>query len=303
MRLSIDMAEADSRAKMSSDAAEQADQFLDRVPRLPPTPTIATELLGLFKQSDPDIDRIVQLIEYDPALTAEVLKRCNSAYFSRGTVISDMFQAVTRVGFYEIYCVVLSTVGSRAMSLAQAVCGLDAAALWQHSVRTAVAAGTLAAHVHEDEAVAFTSGLLHDIGKLVFASVEPAKYGEGIRAAGCCGPGLIACEEAIFGMNHADIGARLLVRWGFPPDIALAILHHHGPPSVANSDEQFAAIINLANGIGHLNLEEPEPGPEFAASHGEAMIILQITPRDLPALALKTGKGLQRVQDLLQLAV
>ena len=50
-----------------------ADQYIDRVADLPPAPTVATELLGLFGGPNHDIDRIVELIGHDPSLTVDVL--------------------------------------------------------------------------------------------------------------------------------------------------------------------------------------------------------------------------------------
>ncbi len=71
------------------------------------------QLLGLFREPDRDVDRIVELIRLEPSLTAEVLNRCNSAVFGRGESATDVFEAVSRLGFYEIYCLVLALVSSQ----------------------------------------------------------------------------------------------------------------------------------------------------------------------------------------------
>ena len=76
-----------------------ADQYIDRVTDLPPAPTVAAELLGLFGDPNQDIDRIVELIGHDPSLTVDILRRCNSALFRGDEPASDMFEAVTRLGF------------------------------------------------------------------------------------------------------------------------------------------------------------------------------------------------------------
>src|SRR6185295_7116319 len=141
---------------------------------------------------------------------------CNSAALSGAEPASDMFEAVTRLGFYEVYCVVAAVVGARTMSLGKGKGDVDVGSLWRHSVVTAVVAETLARRVQEAEAVAFTAGLLHDIGKLVFASVEGSQYAGILRQTGAFGPGLADAEQAAFGVSHASIGARLLGRWGLP---------------------------------------------------------------------------------------
>ena len=108
---------------------DKSDEFIDRVSHLPPAPTVATELLGLFGNADRDLDRIVELISHDPSLTAEVLKRCNSAALGGTEAASDMFEAVTRLGFYEVYRVVAAVVGARTMSLGKGKGGVDVGSL------------------------------------------------------------------------------------------------------------------------------------------------------------------------------
>jgi HD-like signal output (HDOD) protein len=77
-------------------------RHLDRIESLPPAPTVAIQLLELFSDSDRDIDRIVELIKHDPSLTAATLKRCNSGAVSGAEPATDMFEAVSLLGLYEI---------------------------------------------------------------------------------------------------------------------------------------------------------------------------------------------------------
>jgi putative nucleotidyltransferase with HDIG domain len=280
---------------------DKSDHYIDRVTHLPPAPTVATELLGLFNDPDRDIDRIIELISHDPSLTIEVLKRCNSAALSGEVIAADMFEAVTRLGFYEVYCVVAGTVGARAMSIGKAQGGLDAVGLWRHSVTTAVAAATLAKRVREVEAVAFTAGLLHDIGKLVFTSVESARYADLVKQTGTFGPNLAAAEQSVFGVSHAHIGARLLARWGLPENVAVGTLLHHGSPKVSESFEQLAATVHLANGLAHQMVKQAPYATDLLLSSSDSMTLLKLTPEDIPTLIAQTQKDLQRVQGLLQM--
>lgn len=78
--------------------ADPAGRYIDSVKRLPAAPTVAMELLVVFKDINHDVDRIVELISLDPSLTVEVLKRCNSAYFRGREEVRDMFSAVRAHG-------------------------------------------------------------------------------------------------------------------------------------------------------------------------------------------------------------
>ncbi len=279
-------------------AASPADQIIDRIKHLPPAPTIATELLDLFKNQNHDVDQIVELIRHDPSLTVEVLKRCNSAFFGGRESVSDMFQAVTRVGFYEVYCVVVSMLASRTLALAEATGSKDTAALWQHSVITAVAAGTLASNSGDPEAAAFTAGLLHDVGKLVLISAEPAVYAQIADETGLSGPLFLDMEHSLLGVTHAEVGARLLTRWSLPKDVAAAVLHHHASPVGAVSAERLTAIAKVADALAHQIAPYSSSQPVVDL---ESMKILCLTTEKLSEVARQMENGLKQVEGLLQM--
>jgi putative nucleotidyltransferase with HDIG domain len=278
---------------------DKTDEYIGRVKHLPPAPTAATELLDLFNDPNRDIDRVVDLIGLDPSLTAEVLGRCNSAFLRGAEPASNIFDAVSRLGFYEVYCVVAAVVGARTLSLGRANGPLDKANFWRHSVTTAVAAVALARRVEQPEAVAFTTGLLHDVGKLVFASVEEAAYAGLIRQTGGFGSALAKAEEAQLGVTHATVGARLLARWALPSNIALAVLHHHHSPAAAAPFERLAAIVHLANCLAHFVTDNAPR--ELAASNPDAMVLLELTAQEVPAVVEEIKEGLQRAEGLLQM--
>jgi HD-like signal output (HDOD) protein len=70
---------------------------------------VAVQLLDLFRDPDHDVDRIVELISQDPLLATETLKRCNNAAFRGNERTTDIFEAVSRLGFYEIYDIILTS--------------------------------------------------------------------------------------------------------------------------------------------------------------------------------------------------
>ena len=107
-----------------------------------------------------------------------------------------MFEAVSRLGFYEAYCIVAALMASRTMSQVRANYSLDANQLWRHTVTTAVIAAILAKRVQVLEAAAFPAGLLHDIGKLIFVSVEGVTYAEMVRKSGVFGHALVIAEDS-----------------------------------------------------------------------------------------------------------
>lgn len=84
-----------------------------RAESLPADSIAAIQLLDLFRDPDRDIDRIVEFISNDPSLTAETLKRCNNGFFRGTERTTDIFEAVNRLGFYELYGLIATSIGAR----------------------------------------------------------------------------------------------------------------------------------------------------------------------------------------------
>ncbi len=279
------------------------DRYLDNVQNLPPAPTVAVQLLELFSDPDRDIDRIVKLIKYDPSLTAATLQRCNSGYFQGTNPAEDMFEAVSRLGLYEIYTIVIGLLASRTMREVRSKYTWNATQLWRHSVTTAVAASVLGRRVQVMDSVAFTAGLLHDIGKLIFVSLEGVIYAEMLHNTRRTGPELTAFEEKTIGFSHAALGGRLLARWGLPASICLAVQLHHQSPALAGEHKRLAATVNFANSLAHQLMADSVGASPAVEACPEAMALVELTPKEVPAVVQEVNRALERVSSLLQMQV
>lgn len=277
-------------------STDKTNQYIDRLKRLPPAPTVATELLVLFGDPNNNLERIVELIKHDPALTAKILRHHNSDFYGDSEPTTDMFEAVKHLGFYQVYCMVATLVSDGVMALGEGNGGFDTNRLWRHSVITAVAAGILARRVGEPEGAAFTAGLLHDIGKLILASVEGERYAELMNRVHASHTNLRWAELAEFDVDHATVGAELLVRWGLPDNIAVAVRLHNGSPSAGKPFEKLIALVQIASDLAaQMDTADFQAAPA-ALSHGEARSLLGLTPEDVPALIGEIQEGLKRVQ-------
>ena len=278
---------------------DKVDQYIESVTQLPPALTLLVELLGLFKDPDRDVDRVVELVSLDPSITAEILRRCNSAFLGGGEPASDMFEAVSRLGFYEVYTVVVAMFGARTKAIPGAADAVDVSSLWRHSVTTAVAASVVAEEIGEQPGPAFTAGLLHDIGKLIFASVERAGYGQLLNSSSAASTSLVGAERGAYGTDHAEIGGRLLAKWNLPPEVCSAIEFHHSPTAdTAEPFQRSAAAVCLGDWIAH-HLNEPEPS--LGREQGLAVCLLELKADTIKLMFARTEKGLERVQGLLDM--
>jgi putative nucleotidyltransferase with HDIG domain len=272
---------------------DKADQFINRVGNLPPAPTIATELLEILGDPNQRVDQFVDLIRHDPALTAKIMQRCNTGYFRGAEPATDMFEVIMRLGFYEVYCVVATQLGGGLLTLAKGAPDPHENLLWRHSVMTAVAASELALHLAEPAAPAFTAGLLHDLGKQVFATVEPLRYAELTGQVEMFGLNRAERELEYFGVDHTVIGAQLLRRWSLPESIAAAVQGHHGQ----NADGQrLTALVQVANSLAYELAGGAEGVDDVTQFQPNPIQLLGLTTDDIPPLLTQVQFGLQRVE-------
>lgn len=227
------------------------DSYLDRIQNLPPAPQLLPPLLRLLREPDTDMARVIRLITHDPSLTTNVLRLANSAVFGCGRRVETLDEAVGRLGFETLYRMVVAVCGSRLLGPSQRGYGFDPGQLWQHSVTAAVAAQLVARECGEDESLAFTAGLLHDVGKLVLSQALEGRYAQVAEQVEKFGRSMLAAETALLGVQHAEVGGRLLDRWNFPPSLVQAVWHHH-QPDAAGDFVRLAACTYAGNMIANL---------------------------------------------------
>jgi putative nucleotidyltransferase with HDIG domain len=276
-----------------------AKRYLDDVASLPPAPMLLTQLLTLFRNPDCDIDHIVQLITHEPSLTAQILRTSNSAAYAGDQPSMDIFEAVTRLGFYQVYCLVVSLCGAKAKSIEGADKGINVDELWRHSVATAVAASTVAEASNQAKAVAFTAGLLHDIGKLVLASVGRERYAAVIQRSKTEGVSLSSAEQFVFIIDHAELGGELMRRWNLPPDVVAAVRFHHDLASAPPCDGLTAAV-QVGDMIAHQIFGDELGGTDVLAAPTVALETLHLSQAKLPNLLADSQAELEKVKDILE---
>jgi putative nucleotidyltransferase with HDIG domain len=277
-----------------------AKRYLDGVTSLPPAPMLVTELLTLFRDPDRDVDHVVQLISYEPSLTAQILRTCNTAFFAGEQPPGDIFEAVSRVGFYQVYCLVVSLFGAKTKSMPGADKGVNVDELWRHSVAVAVAASVVAEEAGQTRAVAFTAGLLHDIGKLVLASAERESYARLIQKAKDQGLLLTELERSVLVIDHAELGGELMHRWDLPADIVTAVRCHHDL-GVAPPYERLTAAVQVGDMIAHQLFAEELASTDLLTPSTAALDILRLSPDSLPSLLAKAQAEMEKVKGMLEI--
>ncbi len=256
---------------------DKLSKILEKVGELPALPSVASEILHLTEDPGVDVSDICKTIERDPALAAKILKVSNSPYYGMRQYVGTLKLALVILGVREVRNIILgiSVVETLRDDRTEALLG---EAFWKHSIHTAALSRKLGSRfklVMQGEA--FVSGLLHDIGKLVFARYARQEYGKVYRLTGGASDLLCRFESETFGFTHAELGAALAFQWNFPQTLTDAILCHHPSPEryLADAkDPQLAAVVRLANKLARAKrdtapaeqtkqLDEPEAWQQF----------------------------------------
>ena len=126
----------------------------------------------------------------------------------------------------------------------------------------------------------FTSGILHDIGKVVLDSMYAEFYGGVLEAVAERNISISEAEELSLGLSHARLGQELAESWGIPPRLTEAISHHHRPEK-AELDPEIASLVHVANAVCR-NLGFGSGGdPLVPVVHPFALNQLAVEPEDL----------------------
>lgn len=232
---------------------EQAKALLLRMENLPAVPSLYARVLAELRSEDPSIEAVGKLVAKDPALTAKMLQLVNSPHFALGRPVSDAVEAVTFLGAERTKALIL--MASLSLHGTMTPCeGFSQDQFWQHSLSVGTLARNITKAQTKDASLAdqaFTAGLLHDIGKLLFAANLPREYGPVITTALNEGLAVHEVEVQAFGISHAHLGASLLGTWGLAMPVLEAIAYHHTPAESYDSSFTLLAAVHAANVFDH----------------------------------------------------
>lgn len=280
-----------------------AKELVAQVKNLPPVSHAALKLVGLLDQAAVSNEEVVQVLKYDNVLTAKLLRACNSPYYGFDEPVSSVEQSVLILGHQQILHIVLSIAFGGAMSAPLPGYATEAKDLWAHSLTTAMAADRIArtnTAVDIEPAVAFTAGLLHDIGKLAMNHVlTPETQSEIRRLISDNSLSRSEAEAKVVGVDHGEVGACLLETWRLPAEIVEAVANHHRP--VVTPTVKLSAPIHIANCVAHMM--GSAPGWEGLAERTSepAAAALEITPKRMEDLVISAHDAAAQVQHFMQL--
>ncbi|OGB34713.1 MAG: histidine kinase [Burkholderiales bacterium RIFCSPLOWO2_12_FULL_61_40] len=237
------------------------DDVLKKIHALPSLQTVVMELLASIDQDDTHIGDLAFKIEQDQALTAKTLRLANSSFYGMQRQITTIEEAIATLGFRTVRGVVTAAALTGFFANSQQA-AFEVTPFWRHAIATAVCARELAPYLQLNPEHAYTTGLLHDIGRLVLATQFPTHYKATMAYGAQHDCSLLIAERTVLGLDHAVVGHALTRHWKFPETIQQALATHHAPLGQVPNPMQLVVIA--ADAIAHaldLSMEQNDAVP------------------------------------------
>jgi putative nucleotidyltransferase with HDIG domain len=266
------------------------EQISGLVRTFPGMPGAALKLLGVLDDPGVTVQQIERILRQDPGLTANVLKLANSAYFGIPSKVGSVRQAVMLLGLKRLIQMVIAACTGAVLDRTVPGYDLPAGELWRHSLAVSVAAERLVRELRIPAAEEiFTAALLHDVGKIILGRFVQEGLAE-IEKALAQGLSFETAETIVLGVNHAEVGAQVLLKWSLPGNVVNAVRWHHAPEKSERGDTMLD-VVHAANGLcrmAGIGAGNKAPHSDLSAAVAQR---LGLNPAHLEKLAAQAVKG------------
>ena len=253
---------------------------------VPAQPLAALRVVELVDDPRASAASLAAIIETDPALASRLLRLANAPHHGTPRRIASIRQAIVMLGFSSV----------RALAASTALGLLDESnptpvGFWPHAVSSAAAATATAELVGVPTSSAFTAGLLHDVGTVIFHRRDPEAYEACQRAAARGTNAMLTAELRAFGETHAELAAEALDRWSFPRPLVEAVAAHHG--GMGRADSALARVLRLGETLAREVV--PAPGHPDDVDVDRLLADLRLAPDRVPPLLERIEAEIERL--------
>ncbi len=223
------------------------DEIADTIYRVRPIPQVALKIARMTNEEDYDIDEIAREIKQDQVMSARIITLSNSSFIGLRKKIDSIERALVVLGEKLLFQMVLSA--SLELYFSETLQGysLCKGGLFNHAMGTAMVAEELAKYTNRaSPGVAYTAGLLHDIGKVVLDQYISAALPYFYRRTQIDRVEICEAEDEKFGITHPEAGGLLAENWSLPENLTDTIRHHHYP-ELATVGHELTHLVYLAD--------------------------------------------------------
>ena len=270
------------------------ERIINSIDRLSPFPLVAMKVISMARDENISMKEIAKVVQYEPSITANVLKWCNSPFFGLRRKITSIHEALVYLGAKHLIEIVILSSCAPYLDKNVVGYGLEQGELWRHSVACAILSQILAKKVgYQEKTLLFTGGLLHDIGKIVLSEFVKEALLK-IRILIARGKDFLEAEREVLGMDHAELGAKIGEKWNFPEEILRVIAYHHRPEE---TKDPAVALVHIADvGVLMLGIGAGVDGLAYKAKD-EAYKLLGLKEKDLMSCMADLWAELEKIEE------
>lgn len=271
---------------MHENIQQRIQQIISNIETLPSLPVVVTKIINMVNDPEVDFKKVADEISTDQAITADILRICNSAYYSKGKEITSVDRAIVTLGIKEVKDIVIVSTTKQVMNKPLVGYDLDKGELWRHNLVVAMTAKKMAIDRKKKQIsdVLFTGGIIHDVGKTILALFVANTFKEIISTAQEKQIPFTEAEHLVMGFDHQEIGEKILEKWKFPEVLRAIVRYHHTPAQSPKEFKEVVSFLHVANtvclmagiGLGSDGL--------FHELNEEAVAITGYSPKELEDL-------------------
>ena len=274
-------------------------RILNKVKDLPPMPKVLFKAREVMSDPKSGFKEIAKVIETDQAIAARVLKVANSAYYGLSGMVNSIHQASVVLGYQTLEQVITMVSSSSLLGKQLKGYGLNAGALWRHSLAVAIGSRLIAQkRAPSLEGDAFSVGLIHDAGKLALDAYIIQKNKEIQHFLTNQKPSFLEAERQVLGFDHTEIAFDLCTKWKLPESHAEAMRFHHTPDLAGNN--QLAHIVHLANYLAQQADMGTGPAFDNEPLDKSATAMLNLKPADMDEISSEMISAVNKISESLQ---
>lgn len=228
---------------------------VEAIHTLPPMPETASAILNLRAIPDVKIEQVIEVIEKDPVLVAQIIRYANSAFFGQAGSVKSLKDAIFRVlGIDTVMNMALAlSVGGSFNILNHGPIG--AQAVWSSSMYSAALMQRLTmlmpwGEQRPNQGTAYLVGLLNNIGLFILGHLFTEEYEifndhlEKFKEED-----FISAEKNILGVSHLSVGEMVMLMWKMPEEIIASMNDIDGPvgAEIRYDHKKYLDLLSLVN--------------------------------------------------------
>ncbi len=216
------------------------------------------QLLKTADDPNCGIDDFAPVIMQHPTAVATILQVANTAFLGAGGRIETIEEALQMLGMDFVRNLAITELAKKQLSLSPGLQEIANGVL-KHCIETShcgLQMRKFGVDVKQIQTLCSIT-LLHDLGKLVLLANKQEEYADLMGRSIENSRPLWHLEQAVFGCDHAAIGAFLFAMWGLPENIVRATAWHHEPAAFATNKFCYVTLLHFANCAAHVKNEVP----------------------------------------------